>query len=155
LVLWHERGDIKLVATVENLVYYKRLGGFYIRTKPGKVNRTKATKKRSSEFGKANRVEKALHLLTAPVLPYPKDKPMMYRMAKALFQWLRTDPLQTNAPLDHLKGIEGLEYNPKSILPELMRKPLPVSRTVDSKLRVDIPALNPVLDIHAPPIQSR
>lgn len=144
------QSNIKLVITIGNLIFYQRLGDFYIRTKPVAVKQTKATKKAGNNFGKANRVEKAIRNSLHAIIPNIKDKQMMRRLAKAVYCWLNTDSLQTKEKIDHLPFISDYEYNEQSLLVDKWQVALQVTRPTQGTVALHIAAFNPAIDIAAP-----
>jgi len=146
-----KQGAIRLNLTLENLIYYSRLGGWYVRSKPENIKQTTATKQAGNNFGKANKTESNLRNTLLSIIPNSKDKTMQRRFAKAVYQWLNKDPLNTNLPVDKLPFITGYEYNENSCLKESLRLPISVSRTPLGKLDLHIPAFRPTQAITAPP----
>jgi hypothetical protein len=46
--------NVQITGRIKNNVYYKTGDKYYSRSVPGKVKQTKATKKRTTQFGKAS-----------------------------------------------------------------------------------------------------
>ncbi len=144
------QSNIKLVQTVDNLIFYQRYSGFYIRTKPEQVNQTTATKTAGHNFGQANRLEKCMRNMLCPIIPNIKDRNMMRRFANAIYQWLNTNPLQTTIPVNQLPFITGYQYNLQSSFAERWRVPVTVSLTEEKMLQINIPAFKPKEAITTP-----
>lgn len=121
-----------------------------MRSKPASVKQTKATKNMGKLFGKANRLEKVLRTTLYPVIPNIKDKTMMRRMAKQLYAWLQTGPLETKQPLNNIPFVTGFEYNEVSELASRFKVPMHVSRTADDKLVLQLESFIPRNSITAP-----
>lgn len=143
--------NIQLVGTHANLVCYIMNGIPVMRSRPASVKRSETSKAAAQNFGLANKTEKALRTILAPVLPPVADKKKMrLSFVTAINRWLHTKPLDTVLTTNNIPFVTRFEFNGQSLLTERLRVPLAVSRTPDSKLLLQIPALNPVQSIAAP-----
>jgi hypothetical protein len=141
--------NVQLTGRIGNLIFYKKGNKYHIRTAPGKVNQTKATKKRAGEFGIASRMGGSLRQLLLPVIPFPADNKMQTRLVSALFQWLRSgyDPVHY---CDDVPFVNNFQFNEGYSITERWMIPLLVTIAKPGLLELNIPAFVPVKAISAP-----
>ncbi|MEO8110588.1 MAG: hypothetical protein ABI594_11170 [Ginsengibacter sp.] len=80
--------DVFVSGTVENLVFYRRMGKSCTRIKRTHILQTAPTKVRGLNFGIASRAAKALRNGLQPILPLPTDRSMQSRFSGAIARWL-------------------------------------------------------------------
>ena len=140
---------LKFSGTVGSVIFYERLGGYYMRSKPKQVRQTTATKASAVTFGKANTLCKSLRQAMKPILPSATDRQLMYRLNSALQQWLAIN----NAAATGIQPVPSLQYfqlNTACSLQERCRPPFTVQWQAGGTALLNIPAINPVADITAP-----
>jgi hypothetical protein len=142
--------NIKLSGTVENVIYYKSRGEFYIRSKPQKVKRLPVAIKNSGIFGMSARCSCVLRTLLAPILPMPASRTIMYRVNRAFNLWLRTGPFSNTDQVDAVPSFNGLSLHPQNELGQFFKVPVTVIPSGNGQLQVQLPAFDPVLLIKAP-----
>lgn len=132
------------------VIFYERNGVPCARAKPTKVRQTKATKAASKEFGKAVRYSRILRDALQGIIPFPKDKSVMYRLNNALLDWLRASKDDHEVRIRLAKYFEKFEFNKESELSYRLRKNPLVSFETPGIILVNIPAFLPKSDIAAP-----
>jgi hypothetical protein len=86
---------------IGNLIFYSMYGKKYVRTMPGRVRQTKATKAKSTEFGRASTIGASIRRGLSPVIPDYADQKMQRRLVSVVFQWLNR--------LGEVKSIPGFQ----------------------------------------------
>jgi hypothetical protein len=142
--------NIKLSGTFENVIYYERMGEFYMREKPPKVKRVPVAIMNSGIFGKSANYSGILRELLAPILPVPGSRPIMYRVNKAFGNWLRSDPFIHPDPIDAIPAFTRLSLHPQNELRQFFKVPTSVNRNAKGQLQLHLSAFDPVLQIQAP-----
>jgi hypothetical protein len=141
--------NVQLTGRIQNLICYKVGDKYYIRSAPGKVKQTKATKKRSTEFGKASRIGASLRQQLFPVIPFPADNKMQTRLVSVLFQWLRSG-YDTGRPCNEVPFINNFQFTEGYSITERWMIPLQVTNAEPGLLQLKIPAFVPAKSISAP-----
>jgi len=141
--------DLRFTGRIGNLIFYKIDETYYMRGAPGKIKQTAATKKRSTEFGKASRTGSRLRRQLFPVIPFPKDNKMQTRLVTALYTWFRKgyDPLK---PCVAVPFLERYQFTEESSIKERWWVDLQVSQPATNMLELKIPAFVPTRNIIAP-----
>jgi len=142
--------NIQITGRIKDLILYKVGDKYYARTAPGKVNQTKATKKRATEFGKASRIGGCMRQQLFPVIPFPGDNKMQTRLVSALFQWLRLgyDPSKSCA---RVPFISNFQFTEGSTITERWRVAVEVTNPESGLLELKIPSFVPSKSMSAPP----
>ena len=135
---------------IDNLVFFTRNGKQIVRTMPGKVRQTAATKTRSHNFGIASKSCKTLRWLLQPVLFNPTDRNMQLRFSGAAARWLALNNIETLAPQQQLPFVTGFSFNKQTSVAERCRLPFTVSNPVAGQTLVQLPAFIPTAAIAAP-----
>lgn len=135
---------------IDNLVFFTRNGKQVVRTMPGKVRQTAATKIRSHNFGIASRSCKILRWLLQPVLFNPADRNMQLRFSGAVARWLAQSNAETLAPQQQIPFVTGFSFNKETSVAERCRLPFTVSNPVAGQTLVQLPAFIPTAAIAAP-----
>ena len=139
-----------VTGTLGNIIFYEFRGKPCARTKPKKVRQSKASKAVSVLFGKAASYSKILRRGLKETLPFPKDKPMMYRLNKVLLDWLRKSKNNGTDLNPNMKYLSVFECNEESeLIPKFKKRPV-VDFTKQGRIIVDIPTLTPKPDLSAP-----
>lgn len=139
--------NIKFVGTKANLIFYERMGGYYIRTKPVTVKQSRATHSSANNFGKASGLAKAIRLCAASILPFKPGRPLINRLNKNVYACLCNNNLTGAASLPF---ITGFEINEKSKLAERFKINIPIPVVNDTGITVQLPAFNIKQQIIAP-----
>jgi hypothetical protein len=140
---------LKFSGTTGGVIFYERLGGYYMRSKPQQVRQTTATKASAGTFGKANTLGKSLRQAMKPILPNAADRQLMYRLSNALQRWLTVKD-DTATGLKPVAPLQYFELNTACSLKERCKPGLTVQWQPDGTALLNIPAINPVADITAP-----
>lgn len=144
------QNNVQFTGKVGNLIFYKRYGKYYIRMAPDRVRQSKATKKRSTNFGIAARAAAGLRSRLLPVIPFPADRQMQITFVGALAKWLKQSSVQNLQPDDILPHIHHFQFNDKTSIDERFRIPLVVAKTADNLFTLSLPAFVPAIYIFAP-----
>lgn len=97
----------------------------------------------------ANR-SKILRTLLGQLLPDTKNRECTKRVGNTFRQWLYTEPLHDQLPVDSIPFFFGLSFNEQSEWQQVFRIEVTTNRQTNGKLQLHIPALNPLQDIKAP-----
>lgn len=135
---------------MNNIIFYNVSGKSFARAMPVQVRQTAATKKRSTNFGIAQRAGAILRSLLQQVLPFPKDKDMQRRFSGSISQWLALGNINVLPPQAGLAYISHFSFNPATDIAERLRVPLGVTRPSAQWLQVELPAFIPRQAIAAP-----
>jgi hypothetical protein len=133
-----------------NLIFYERLGGYYIRQKPEVVKQTKASKASSGKFGRANTTAAFFRKEFRPLLPNPTDREMMYRFADALYQWLLLNGPSAITPTEAIPFVTQFQFNEDTSMGARCKLPLNIVQPPTGLLTISIPAFVPADVIVAP-----
>ena len=131
--------NIKISGSIENLIFYNRKKGFYVRTKPASVKQSAATQKRSSDFGKAAQLEKVFRHLLTNAIPDSKDRAMQRRFRTALYKYLTAQI-----------PVCGFEFNTESLLAERLKQRTALFQNHAQQIILQMPSLIPDKHITAP-----
>lgn len=143
--------NIKLRATVENIIYYQWKGIDCIRTVPAHVRQTKATRKAASDFGVAVKSSAVVRSMFGKLMPQqPAERSVIYKVDGAFRQWLKTNPLSNPEQMDEIPFFNGLSFNDEVNFQNRIGINIPINRTAERNLVLQWPELNPVKDIKAP-----
>lgn len=141
--------DSEFTETIENLIFYRRNGKFLIRTVPVQAA---ASKKSAKAFGQAASKSKLLRTLLLPLIPYPKDRDMQYRLASAMQKSFSS---QQDVDQPDNDPLAGFRFIATSDLKNCLHVSLLITGLPDGRIQLDIPQMNPVDSITAPPGTSR
>jgi len=136
--------------TVGKLVYYELNGGYYVRSKPTRVNQTAATKASAARFGMAVRNGNAIRQQLLLLLPDAKDRRIMYRLNAAVYKWLLSPSFINPVPNQPVDALTGFQFNEKTSWAERMKLPLQVDWQMNNEVVVTIPTIQPTASITAP-----
>lgn len=136
--------------TVENLVFYRRMGKSCSRVKRTHIRQTEPTKIRGLNFGIAARAAKALRLGLQSIMPLPTNRSIQSRFSGAIAKWLGlycVDDLPTgNAPA----YLSNFQFTAGATFGERCKVPLEVIPSGPGSLTVGIDAFIPFKKIKAP-----
>ncbi len=124
------------------VIYYKSKGRHLVRTKGKTGTQGQEAKIQAAILGKAAAVSAKLRKAFMPLLPDPKNRKLMYRLNNALQKWLRSDPLKVHTPVNHIPSLVGFSLNEVNPLGTVFYTALPVTRTGDGQLLLQIPAFD-------------
>lgn len=140
---------LKFTGTVGSVIFYERLGGYYMRSKPNQVRQTTATKASAGTFGKANTIGKTLRQAMKPILPSATDRQLMYRLNGTLQQWLAAKK-DASTGIQQVPSLQYFQLNTACSLQERCKPIFTVQWQPGSTAVLNIPAINPVADIAVP-----
>lgn len=142
--------DVFVSGTVENLVFYRRMGKSCTRLKRPQIHQTEPTKIRGFNFGIAARAAKALRSGLQSIMPLPTNRNMQSRFSGAIAKWLglySVDDLPTgNAP----GYFSNFQFTTGATFSERGKLPLAIIQSVPGSLTVSIDAFIPTQKIKAP-----
>lgn len=134
--------DTEITGTVGDIIFYKWKGMFCMRAKGNTGKQAPVAVKNGGYFGKASGVSARLRKLLAPILAEPKSRRLMYRLNNALYALLRTDVLDTLAPVNNLPHLSGFSMFEQDDIAHSLTGYLTVERLPDGVLQLKIPAYN-------------
>jgi hypothetical protein len=141
--------NVFVSGTLENIVFYTRMGKQCARIKRPSIRQTTATKKRGINFGIAARVGKGLRRGLVAAMPNPTDRSMQSRFSGAIAKWLGPSELNILEPCDHLPFLSNLPFTEDDTFCERFK--VPVSVKVNSgSVSVSMGSFVPVRNISAP-----
>jgi hypothetical protein len=142
--------DVFVKGSVENIIFYRRMGKSCSRIKRSGIKQTEATKMRGINFGVAARAGKGLRSGLLNVMPFPTDRSMQSRLAGAIAKWLgrsRVDDLPSTDEAPYIgtfSFVTGREFSGR------FKATLAVARPQENLITVSIGAFVPSLQISAP-----
>ena len=142
------QSNIKLKVTVANIIYYERLGEYYIRSKPQVIKQSAATKAHSKLFGSAARLEKVYRNMLSPVIPFAVNLSMQRKFRSFLYKYLIAETTDTKNDIS--VRADYFEFNTECSLRERFRVPIRVEIRDAEKMVVVFPAFQPTQSIIAP-----
>ena len=145
--------NTQFVGRIENLIYYKSMDRYCIRTVPKQMRQSEATKQAARNFGLIYSRSKILRSLAGNLIADPRDRAMQARLRKALSEALKLNPASTTDAL--VQPLLGFAFNEALPLGECLRFPIEMTGQPGEKIRIEIPAINPMQSITAPPDASR
>src|SRR6185437_5305805 len=119
--------DVFISGTLENIVFYTRMGKKCARIKRSSIRQTTATKKRGINFGIAARTGKGLRRGLIAAMPNPTDRSMQSRFSGAISKWLGQSAINTLQPCDHLPFLSSLSFTGDDTFSERFKVPVSVS----------------------------
>ncbi len=123
----------KLVGTFGNVIFYNRLGEYYIRTKPTDVKRTESTVNSGLNFGKASRICRQVRMLVTQINPVRSDQHLMYSLTGALnkfIAWKEKMERMCHTMPKKLPFIYGFQFNTEADLTSISAIQ-PIVKSVD------------------------
>lgn len=141
--------EVFVSGTLENIVFYTRMGKQCARIKRSSIKQTNATKKRGINFGIAARAGKGLRRGLMAVMPNPTDRSMQSRFSGAIAKWLGQSEINTLQPSDHLPFLSSLPFTADDTFGERFKVPVSVSAN-SGGVSVSMASFIPVRKISAP-----
>lgn len=135
---------------MNNIIFYNVSGKSFARAMPVQVRQTAATKKRSTNFGIAQRAGAVLRSMLQQLLPFAKDKDMQRRFSGAISQWLALGNINTLPPQEELAYISHFSFNPATGIAGRLKVALTITRPATHLLQLELPAFIPTNAITAP-----
>lgn len=132
------------------LVGCLRDGKYYYRSRPGKVQQSKATKISSNYFGLAAKAGKIIRLYLAASIPAPKDLHMQRRLEACISKWLRSNDCLPPKPAGDIPFVNHFNFKPEITLEEKLKVPVGFIQTGTGIMTFRLPAIVPAKDVKAP-----
>lgn len=142
--------DVFISGSMENLVFYRRMGKNCVRTRRESIQQTDATKKRGINFGIASRAGRGLRNGLQEVMPRPTDRSAQSRMSGAISKWLGQSDIQSQQPTDNAPFIGDLAFDEDKGFFTRFKVPLNISQPEASIIRIKTDAFIPSNGISAP-----
>lgn len=132
---------LKFSGTIGDIIFYRRLGTYCMRAKPGSVKQAPASKQTASIFGQASRLSKSTRSALAHFIPGGQGKALMYALDAALRQWL-----QAGTPGGSIQQLQYFNLNNQCSFNERYKPTITVT-TTGNGTTLHIPAIDPLKDI--------
>lgn len=145
--------DTEFIGKIGNLIYYKWMNLYCIRTAPTRVRQTEATRQAATNFGKVSSRSKLLRQHLDHLIAAPRDKEMQKRLKKALGASIKFADAGAGNLQNH--PLMGFRFNEAFSLEHCLGFNLKVTSQKEGSFRVGIPAINHVGLISAPEGTSR
>jgi hypothetical protein len=145
--------DSKLTGTVNNLIFYKFRGEYYMRAKPVSVKRTRASVRSGYNFGKASRISRQIRDIIQQINPCKSDKRMMYRFTGALNKYIGWQEKQDPASPVRQNGlpfIQGFQFNEQADLSSIMAIRVSISSSESGLMEIRFAPFVPGEALQAP-----
>jgi len=142
--------DVFVEGSVENIIFYRRMGKSCASIKRSHIKQTEATKKRGTNFGVAARACKGLRSGMQKVMPCPTDRSMQSRFAGSIAKWLGISNPDELPSSDEVPYVSTFEFITGSAFHGRFKAPLSVTRREENQVTVSIDAFVPSLQISAP-----
>ncbi len=136
---------------IANVVFYRRNGKNYARTRPRKYKRTAAMKLRSRNFGIAASTAKLFRRQLTGLIPFPANKTMQSRFVGAFAKWIGKRDISDLIPELDISSLYDFQFNEKCRLMNRWKTELIVLNPGNGLMQVQIPAFIPVEAMTAPP----
>ena len=145
--------DTQYIGTVDNLIYYKWMNLYCIRTVPSGMRQTEATKRAAINFGKVSSRSKILRNYFMRFIGAPRNKEMQKQLKKALLASIQFMESGAGEMANH--PLNGFHFNEALSLEQSLGFKLNISEQAAGAFQVDIPAINPAKLIKFPPGTNR
>ncbi len=141
---------MEISGKIANVVFYKLNGKLIARSAPSKARRTKAMKKRNSNFGIAASTGRLFRRAFAELIPASGNQRMHSRLAGAIACWIGPRDINDIAPETEILALRDFQFNSDCILSQLWKLRPGVTVGSDGILQVVIPNFVPIEAIIAP-----
>jgi len=142
--------DVFVEGSVENIIFYRRMGKSCARIKRSHINQTEATKKRGINFGVAARACKGLRSGLRKVMPCPTDRSMQSRFAGSIAKWLGVSNPDELPSSDKVPYVSTFEFTTGGAFHGRFKPAVTVTRPENNLVTVSIEAFVPTFQISAP-----
>ncbi len=145
--------DSKLTGTVNNLIFYKFRGGYYMRTKPVSVKRSRASVHSGLNFGKASKISKQIRNQIVTINPSKSGSRTMYRFTGALNKYIGWQEKQDPASPVRRNGlpfIQGFQFNEQADLSSIMAIRVSISSSESGLMEIRFAPFVPGEALQAP-----
>ena len=143
--------DVFVSGTLENIVFYYRMGRRCSRMKRSSIKQTKATQIRGINFGIAARAGKGLRNGLEKFLPSPTNRSMQSRLSGAIARWLGLQNASELPAYEDAAYISKFNFTTGAGFTERFKVPFTVSQpTQGNGISVAIDAFTPTQNIQAP-----
>ena len=139
-----------VTGTLGNVIFYESGGQHLARMRPAKVKQAVNTKKRSINFGVAQRAGKILRPALRQVLHFPLNKSMQSRFSGAISKWLGHSDLSLPEACMDIASFHDFNFNRDSNFRERFKVPLQFDFSQAGRLKITLPSFVPVAQISAP-----
>jgi hypothetical protein len=133
-----------------NIIFYERKGKSFAKAKASKVNRSVATKIRSTNLGFCSTLTKALRLGLVPHVDLLSSKTVQNRFNGCFIKWLGLQDPALKPAATQLPFINGFNFNEAAGIAERWKLSFAVMPVSDHLLELHIPAFVPTQLITAP-----
>jgi hypothetical protein len=142
--------DVFVKGTLENLVFYYRMGRRCSRMKRESIQQTEAMQIRGINFGIAARAGKGLRNGLEKFMPSPTDRSMQSRLSGAIAKWLSLQNANDLPTYEDAPYIGNFQFTKGTGFTERFRIPFTVSQPQSDRITVTIDAFIPTQNIKAP-----
>ena len=142
--------DVFVSGSLENLVFYRRMGKNCARTKRTNIMQTDATKKRGINFGIAAKAGRGLRIGLQSVMPLPTARSVQSRISGAISKWLGQSDIDSLEPTADVPFIGNLAFVEDKGFFTRFKAPLHISQPEENLIRVEIDAFIPSKEIPTP-----
>jgi hypothetical protein len=144
--------DAKLVGTVGNVIFYNRMGEYYMRAKPVSVRRTEASVNSGLNFGKASKISRQIRNFIDEINP-SKSNIQAYRFNGAIHKFIswkeKKDAASITMP-KKLPFISGFQFNDQAVLSSIIAIQ-PSVRSIHSRVtEISLPPMITSQSLQAP-----
>ncbi len=146
--------DVFVSGTVENLVFYRRMGKSCTRIKRAHIKQTASTKIRSLNFGVASKAAKGLRNGLLNVMPLPTDRSMQSRLPGAIAKWMGLGNVGNLQPCDAVSALINFQFTADTPFSYRFKPAITTTWPLHGGITVSIGSFIPVQDIQAPPKTS-
>ena len=144
----------QFIGTVGNLVYYKMNDEYFTRIKGRCGKQAPVAKKQAAVLGQASALGARIRKAFSLVVRTPVNRKLMYSFNKVLQQWLHTGQAAGDEVLNDIPYIRGFSFYGKGA-EDFFRVALPVNRTADGHIALQIPPFDSPNPIHPLPFNGK
>lgn len=143
--------DVFLKGTLENIVFYYRMGRRCARIKRSSIKQTKATQIRGINFGIAARAGKGLRNDLETFMPSPTNRSMQSRLSGAIARWLGLQNAGELPAYEDAAYIGNFNFTTGAGFTERFKVPFTITQPSQGNgILVTIDAFTPMQNIQAP-----
>lgn len=140
--------DTQYIGTFGNLIFYKWMGLYCIRTLPSSVRQSEPTKQAALNFGKVSSRSKMIRDHFAGFIAAPKDKEMQKRLKKVLLEGINLKEPAIGELQSH--PLNFFRFNEALLLEQCLGFKMQISERAQGGYTVGIPSINPLRQVKAP-----
>lgn len=141
--------QVHVEGTIDNVIFYTRLGKRIGRSRRSSIKQTPAMKKSSNRFGTASSAGNRLWALLSPVCSFPVDDTSRAPFVGAIAKWLKSSGAEETAASSRLPYIQDFSFSKETSIAERCRIKFTAAQPSPGIIELTIPMFTPKQAISA------